>query len=116
MFKDRSTAAPRTPPTTTTVFDDEDVTMAIAQTLINMTEKKAKEKGVAIKDVEDSSKPIRSITTLQPLPTIDLKDKELDEELRVERERQEETSKVAIANMFDEVHARINADYELAAR
>ncbi|GJU86533.1 hypothetical protein Tco_1294079 [Tanacetum coccineum] len=115
-------------------------------------EGKAKEKGVAIKDVEDSSRPIRSITTLQPLPTIDPKDKgkvilqetepvekakkkvqgdvqierdaeialrlqaELDEELRVERERQEEASKVAIAEMFDEVQARIDADYELAAR
>ncbi|GJY89228.1 hypothetical protein Tco_0503856, partial [Tanacetum coccineum] len=147
-----STAAPRTPPTTTTVFDDEDVTMAMAQTLIKMKEEKAKEKGVAIKDVEDSSRPIRSITTLQPLPTIDPKDKgkgilqetksvektkkkvqgdaqierdaevalrlqaELDEELRVERERQEEASKVAIAEMFDEVQARIDADYELAAR
>ncbi|GJT39210.1 hypothetical protein Tco_0939075 [Tanacetum coccineum] len=70
-----STATPRTPPTTTTVFDDEDVTMAMAQTLIKMKEEKAKEKGVAIKDVEDSSRPIRSITTLQPLPTIDPKDK-----------------------------------------
>ncbi|GKB01038.1 putative ribonuclease H-like domain-containing protein, partial [Tanacetum coccineum] len=91
-------------------------------------EEKVKEKEVAIKDVEDSSRPIRSITTLQPLPTIDPKDKErdaeialrlqaeLDEELIVERERQEETSKVAIADMFDEVQARIDADYELAAR
>ncbi|GJR53998.1 putative ribonuclease H-like domain-containing protein [Tanacetum coccineum] len=70
-----STAAPRTPPTTTTVFDDEDVTMAMAQTLIKMKEEKAKEKGVVIKDVEDSSRPVRSITTLQPLPTIDPKDK-----------------------------------------
>ncbi|GKE28155.1 hypothetical protein Tco_1443539, partial [Tanacetum coccineum] len=109
-----STAAPRTPPTTTTVFDDEDVTMDMAQTLIKMKEEKAKKKGVSIKDVEDSSRPIRSITTLQHLPTIDPKDK--DEELRVERERQEEDSKVAIAEMFDEVQARIDADYELAAR
>ncbi|GKE88149.1 hypothetical protein Tco_1565624 [Tanacetum coccineum] len=38
------TAAPRTPPTTTTVFDDEDVTMDMAQTLIKMKEEKAKEK------------------------------------------------------------------------
>ncbi|GJX86731.1 hypothetical protein Tco_0337505 [Tanacetum coccineum] len=70
-----STAAPMTPPTTTTVFDDEDVTMAMAQTLIKMKEDKAKEKRVAIKDVEDFSRPIRSITTLQPLLTIDPKDK-----------------------------------------
>ncbi|GKD69384.1 hypothetical protein Tco_1323474 [Tanacetum coccineum] len=70
-----SSAAPRTPPTITTVFDDEDVTMAMDQTLIKMKEEKAKAKGVAIKDVEDSSIPIRSITTLQPLPTINPKDK-----------------------------------------
>ncbi|GKG10816.1 hypothetical protein Tco_0342216 [Tanacetum coccineum] len=31
-----STATPRTPPTTTIVFDDEDVTMSMAQTLIKM--------------------------------------------------------------------------------
>ncbi|GKC57812.1 hypothetical protein Tco_1085410 [Tanacetum coccineum] len=117
-----------------------------------MKEEKAKEKGVVIKDVKDSSRPIRLITTLQPLPTIDPKDKgkgilqgtkpvektkkkvqgdaqierdakialriqaKLGEELRVERERQEETFKVAIADMFDEVQAMIDVDYELAAR
>ncbi|GJX24541.1 hypothetical protein Tco_0230837, partial [Tanacetum coccineum] len=125
-LKTVSTAALGTPPTTTTVFDDEDVTMAMAQTLIKMNEEKAKEKGAVIKDVEDSSRLVRSITTLQPLPTIDLKDKdaevalrlqaELDEELRVERKRQEEASKVAIAEMFDEVQENMDADYELAAR
>ncbi|GJX50909.1 putative ribonuclease H-like domain-containing protein [Tanacetum coccineum] len=71
-----STAEPRTPPSSITVFDDEDVTMAMAQTLIKMKEQKAKEKGVTITDVEDSSvRPVRSITTLQPLQTIDTKDK-----------------------------------------
>ncbi|GJY07625.1 hypothetical protein Tco_0374679 [Tanacetum coccineum] len=63
----------RTPPTTTSIFDDEDITMA--QTLIKMKEEKAKEKGVTFKDVEDSSGPVRSITTLKPLPSIDPKDK-----------------------------------------
>ncbi|GKG25714.1 hypothetical protein Tco_0398860, partial [Tanacetum coccineum] len=32
------------------------------------------------------------------------------------RERQEETSKISIADMFDEVQAMIDADYELATR
>ncbi|GJZ02052.1 putative ribonuclease H-like domain-containing protein [Tanacetum coccineum] len=68
-----SDVEPRTPPTTTSIFDDEDITMA--QTLIKMKEEKAKEKGVAFKDVEDSSRPMRSITTLKPLPSIDPKDK-----------------------------------------
>ncbi|GKB00445.1 putative ribonuclease H-like domain-containing protein [Tanacetum coccineum] len=35
----------------------------------------AKEKGVAFKDVEDSSRPVRSVLTLKPLPSIDPKDK-----------------------------------------
>ncbi|GJW90252.1 putative ribonuclease H-like domain-containing protein [Tanacetum coccineum] len=70
-----STAEPRNPPTMTTIFDDKDVTMAMAQTLIKMKEEKAKEKGVAFKDVEDSSRPVKSITTLQSLPSIDPKDK-----------------------------------------
>nr|GEV19362.1 hypothetical protein [Tanacetum cinerariifolium] len=69
-----STAEPKTPPTTTTLFDDEYVT--IADTLVKMKSQKAKEKGVAFKDVDDSARPIRSITTLQPLLTIDLKDKD----------------------------------------
>ncbi|GKB88270.1 retrovirus-related pol polyprotein from transposon TNT 1-94 [Tanacetum coccineum] len=43
ISKKFSTAAPRAPPTTT-VFDDEDVTMAMAQTFIKMKEEKAKEK------------------------------------------------------------------------
>ncbi|GKE39690.1 hypothetical protein Tco_1463095, partial [Tanacetum coccineum] len=96
--------------------DTEVVNTAGEGTLIKMKEEKAKEKRVAIKDIEDFSRPIRSITTLQPLPTIDSKDKELDEELKVERERQGEASKVSIADMFDEVQARIDVDYELAAR
>ncbi|GJU33029.1 ribonuclease H-like domain-containing protein [Tanacetum coccineum] len=68
-----SVVEPRTPPTTTSIFDDEDITMA--QTLIKMKEEKAKEKGVSIKDIEDSSRPARSILTLKPLPIIDPKDK-----------------------------------------
>nr|GEX04356.1 hypothetical protein [Tanacetum cinerariifolium] len=56
-----------------TLFDDEDAT--IADTLVKMKNQKAKEKGIAFKDAENSARPIRSITTLQPLPTIDPKDK-----------------------------------------
>ncbi|GKA12081.1 hypothetical protein Tco_0691627 [Tanacetum coccineum] len=68
-----SAVEPRTPPTTTSIFDDEDIIMA--QTLIKMKEEKAKEKVVSIKDIEDSSRPARSILTLKPLLTIDPKDK-----------------------------------------
>ncbi|GJU93804.1 ribonuclease H-like domain-containing protein [Tanacetum coccineum] len=92
-----STAEPRTPPTTTTVFDDEDV--------------KAKEKGVVFKDVEDSSRPVRSITTLQPLPIIDPKDKDKElDKAQIERERQEEATNVTLTEEFDEIKARIDVD------
>ncbi|GJV05336.1 hypothetical protein Tco_1338905 [Tanacetum coccineum] len=40
-----------------------------------MKEEKAKEKGVSIKDIEDSLRPARSILTLKPLLIIDPKDK-----------------------------------------
>ncbi|GJS46716.1 hypothetical protein Tco_0596837 [Tanacetum coccineum] len=46
-----STATPSTPPTTTTVFDDEDVTMAMAQTLIKM--KEVKDKGVEFRNLDE---------------------------------------------------------------
>ncbi|GJW77253.1 hypothetical protein Tco_0138935 [Tanacetum coccineum] len=117
----------------------------------------AKAKGVAIKDVKDSSRPIKSITTLQHLPTIDPKDKgkgvlvekepekpekvkirdqglaqiESDAELaqrlheeelaeldraQKERQKQEEATSAALAEEFDEIQARIDADHELAVR
>nr|GEV58502.1 putative ribonuclease H-like domain-containing protein [Tanacetum cinerariifolium] len=143
-----STAEPKTLLTTTTLFDDEDVT--VADTLVKMKNRKAKEKGIAFKDADDSARLIRSITTLQPLPTIDPKDKgkgilqesepvkktkkndqdqierdaevalkiqaHLNEEARIERERQEEASKAALAEMYDEVQAQIDADHELAVK
>ncbi|GKA05150.1 hypothetical protein Tco_0684270 [Tanacetum coccineum] len=147
-----SAVEPRTPPTTTSIFDDEDITMA--QTLIKMKEEKAKEKGVSFKEVNDSSRPLRSITKHKPLPSIDPKDKgngilveeepvkikrndrgidqtKRDEELahklheeelaeiaRIQEENaaQEEASRVAIMEMFDEVQAGIDADALFAAK
>nr|GFB03870.1 hypothetical protein [Tanacetum cinerariifolium] len=51
-----------TPPTTTTIFGDEDLT--IARTLIKMWSEKAKEKGVAFRDVEKPPRLTRSTTIL----------------------------------------------------
>ncbi|GKB95923.1 hypothetical protein Tco_0982060 [Tanacetum coccineum] len=66
-----STAEPRIPPkTTTTAFEDEDI--SIAQTLLKMRSQKDKEigKGVAFRSAqEESARPTRI------LPTIDPKDK-----------------------------------------
>ncbi|GJR49613.1 hypothetical protein Tco_1400134 [Tanacetum coccineum] len=145
------TVEPRTPllNNNKNKFDDEDITMA--QTLIKMKEEKAKEKGVSIKDVEDSSRPARSILTLKPLPTIDPKDKvklsleepdfskkmtrsdfdaaqiardaeiarqlqDLQAEVERERQKEEEASKAAIAEMYDEVQAGIDANALAAQR
>nr|GEW40426.1 hypothetical protein [Tanacetum cinerariifolium] len=66
-----STAGLITTPTTTTIFDDEEMTLE--DTLIKLKDDKAK--GVAFKDSESIDTPARSIITLKPLPTIDPKDK-----------------------------------------
>ncbi|GJV65958.1 putative ribonuclease H-like domain-containing protein [Tanacetum coccineum] len=66
-----SVVGPRTPPTTTTIFNDEEITLV--DTLVKMKDNKAT--GVAFKDVEDTSRLARSVLTLRPLPTIDPKDK-----------------------------------------
>nr|GFA08209.1 hypothetical protein [Tanacetum cinerariifolium] len=73
-----SSVEPKTPPTKTTLFDNKDVT--IADTLVKLKNQKAKKKGIAFKDVDDSARPIRSITTIQPLLTIDPKDKGFEED------------------------------------
>ncbi|GJU56608.1 hypothetical protein Tco_1230322 [Tanacetum coccineum] len=73
-------ATPTDPTTTstptTTIFRDDET---IAEFLISMSQNKAKQKGVEIKDAEDSDRPratsTRSVLTLKPLPKIDPKDK-----------------------------------------
>ncbi|GKE40996.1 hypothetical protein Tco_1464401, partial [Tanacetum coccineum] len=63
----------------TTVFRDDE---NIAEFLVSMSQNKAKQKGVEIKDAEDSNRPkatsTRSVLTLKPLPQIDPKDKEVE--------------------------------------
>ncbi|GKE30624.1 hypothetical protein Tco_1446008, partial [Tanacetum coccineum] len=146
-----STATPMTPPTTTSVFKDEDIFLADALVMLS---DKTKLKGVAIKKVKESDRPERSILTLKPLPSIDPKDKgkgvlkespvkkvkrsdldaaqiakdaevarlvyeeelaELEKE-KEERQRQEQASVDYIANLYDEVQAKMDASEELAAR
>ncbi|GJS64257.1 hypothetical protein Tco_0678821 [Tanacetum coccineum] len=96
-----STAQPRTPPTTTTVFDDEDVTMAMARTLVKMKEEKAKEKGVAFKDLAHI-----------------LHEEELAEIERIQKEKaaQEDVSMAAIYEEYDTIQANIDADALFAVK
>ncbi|GKB55516.1 hypothetical protein Tco_0906269, partial [Tanacetum coccineum] len=142
------TADPTTPLTTTTIFGDEEMTLA--DTLVKMKDDKAK--GIAFKDTEELFRPARSVLTLKPLPTIDPKDRgkgvleepkpakkmtksdfdvaqvardeevarqlevKLQAEVERERQREEQASMDYIANLYDEVQARIDADHELAFR
>ncbi|GKA89926.1 hypothetical protein Tco_0811738 [Tanacetum coccineum] len=88
-----STAEPRTPSTTTTVFDDEDVTIAMAQTLIKIKGQKAKEKGVAITDVENSSR--IDVAEEQESP-------KSDEEAAIDYEHEKEELRMWLTIVLDE--------------
>ncbi|GJU51183.1 hypothetical protein Tco_1220738 [Tanacetum coccineum] len=98
-------ATPTTPTTTPTMFGDDET---IAQVLLNMSQAKAvsreKEKGVELKDVEETERPrptsTRSSLTLKPLPKIDPKDKgkkKIEEEDESETESDEQRA-IAIRN------------------
>ncbi|GJS99300.1 hypothetical protein Tco_0820470 [Tanacetum coccineum] len=116
-----STTKPSTPPlTTTTLIEDEDLT--IAQTLMKMRSVKSKEKS---KKKGVSSETATRLTRGQ----LDLKDKgkgimqELeklvkvkDEEVMLEIEREEEASNAALIEEWDTIKARIDADAQLAER
>ncbi|GJW53773.1 putative ribonuclease H-like domain-containing protein [Tanacetum coccineum] len=140
------TADPTTPPITTIIFDDEEMTLA--DTLVKIKDNKAK--GVVFKDTEELVRPERSVLTLKPLPSINPKDKgkgvleepepakkmtrsdfdaaqvardaevarqlevELQAEVERERQKEEQASMDYIANLYDEVQERIDADHELA--
>ncbi|GKA87656.1 hypothetical protein Tco_0809420 [Tanacetum coccineum] len=96
----------RTPPITTSIFDDEDITMA--QTLIKMKEEKKPGKGVDFKVIR-----LREIRLAHKLH-----EEELVKIARIQEEKaaQEEASRVAIMEMFDEVQAGIDADALFAAK
>ncbi|GKD01487.1 hypothetical protein Tco_1171761 [Tanacetum coccineum] len=67
-----STATPMTPPTITSVFEDEDIFLTDALVMLS---DKAKLKGVEIKEKNDAERPTISVLTLKPLPKINPKDK-----------------------------------------
>ncbi|GKD34094.1 hypothetical protein Tco_1249603 [Tanacetum coccineum] len=104
-----SVATPVTPPITITVFDD-DEDLTIAQTLVKMRSEKAKEKGVAFRDVEETPRLIISTTTLQPLLNINPKDRGKGVLVEEEPEKPEKVKK------RDQGLAQIESDAELALR
>ncbi|GJW81641.1 putative ribonuclease H-like domain-containing protein [Tanacetum coccineum] len=94
-----ATQATQTP--TSTIFGDDET---IAKVLLNMSQAKAvsreKEKGVELKDIEETDRPkptsTRSLLTLKPLLKIDPKDKgkkKIEEEDESESESDEERAK-----------------------
>nr|GEV06926.1 hypothetical protein [Tanacetum cinerariifolium] len=114
-----STAGSTTTLTTTTIFDDEEMTLA--DTLINLKDDKAKEKGKGVLEEPESAKKM----TKSDFDAAQIaRDEEIARQLEVElqayvereRHREEQASMNYIANLYDEVQERIDADHELAVR
>ncbi|GJT66785.1 hypothetical protein Tco_1018265 [Tanacetum coccineum] len=99
----------------------------------NKEKLKEKEKGVELKDVEESERPrptsTRSLLTLKPLPKIDPKEKgKKDEEMarkvqedweaeeEVKKLAEEEAIKATLSNEYYFIHARLNANKILAEK
>ncbi|GJZ88696.1 hypothetical protein Tco_0660478 [Tanacetum coccineum] len=100
-----SAATPSTPPTIATVFDDEDVTMAMAQTLIKLKKVKRRDQGLA--QIESDAELAQR-----------LHEEELEEldRAKKERQRQEEATNAALTEEFDDIQARTDADALFAAK
>ncbi|GKF27049.1 hypothetical protein Tco_0082943, partial [Tanacetum coccineum] len=105
-------------------FDSEDQHEKLIMSQ-NKEKLKEKEKGVELKDVEETERPrhtsTRSLLTLKPLLKIDPKDKdkkkiEEEDESDTESEAEEEATKAALSNEYDFIQARIAADRLLAER
>ncbi|GJS04324.1 hypothetical protein Tco_0320832 [Tanacetum coccineum] len=101
-----TTAEPITPPTITTDFEDDDLT--IAQTLMKMRSEKSKVRGVVMKEPSETA-----TRPMIPPQQHDPKDKaELEEEERLAKQREEDANIIE----WDDVQAMMDADYEPAAR
>ncbi|GJX13975.1 hypothetical protein Tco_0205733 [Tanacetum coccineum] len=100
-----STATLMTPPTTTSVFKDEDIFLADALVMLSY---KAKFKGVEIKEKKDAERPAISVLTLKPLLKIDPKDKS--------KGVLEEEPKPVKVKSKDQGEAQIKRDAEIALK
>ncbi|GJV53812.1 putative ribonuclease H-like domain-containing protein [Tanacetum coccineum] len=79
MFKDNDFDVLDAEQITTTGPSHVSIADQVSNARPEMKEVKAKEKGVEFRNVEEASRPVRSIATLQPLPKIDPKDKGREE-------------------------------------
>ncbi|GJS97629.1 hypothetical protein Tco_0804597 [Tanacetum coccineum] len=123
-----SAATPSTPPTITTIFDEEEPprlnrSTTTLQPLLTI-DSKDKGKGVLVE--EEPEKPVKVKRKDQGLAQIE-SDAELAQRLhgeelaeldraQKERQKQEEATSAALAKEFDEIQARIDVDHELAVR
>ncbi|GJU41149.1 putative ribonuclease H-like domain-containing protein [Tanacetum coccineum] len=110
-----ATQATQTP--TSTIFGDDE---AIAKVLLNMSQAKAvsreKEKGVELKDIEETDRPrptsTRSLLTLKPLPKIDPKDKG---KKKIEEEDESESESDGIPEA-EKKFKQLESDEEMARK
>ncbi|GKC39387.1 hypothetical protein Tco_1051771, partial [Tanacetum coccineum] len=96
----------------TTVFRDDET---IAEFLISMSQNKAKQKGVEIKDAEDSDRP-RAISTRSDEEIARKVQEDWEAEEEMKKLSEEEATKAALIQDFDDIQAIIEADRLLAAR
>ncbi|GJR74591.1 putative ribonuclease H-like domain-containing protein [Tanacetum coccineum] len=100
-----------------TIFGDDEI---IAKVLLNMSQAKAvskeKEKGVELKDVEETDRPrptsTRSLLTLKPLPKIDPKDKGKN---KIEEEDESESESDGIPKA-EKKFTQLESDEEMARK
>ncbi|GJV62684.1 hypothetical protein Tco_1473512 [Tanacetum coccineum] len=105
------------PPPTSTIFGDDET---IAKVLLNMSQAKAvsreKEKGVELKDIEETDRPrptsTRSLLTLKPLPKIDPKDKG---KKKIEEEDESESESDGIPEA-EKKFKQLESDEEMARK
>ncbi|GKB88534.1 putative ribonuclease H-like domain-containing protein, partial [Tanacetum coccineum] len=110
-----TTQATQTP--TSTIFGDDET---IAKVLLNMSQAKAvsreKEKGVELKDIEETDRPrptsTRSLLTLKPLPKIDPKDKG---KKKIEEEDESESESDGIPEA-EKKFKQLESDEEMARK
>ncbi|GJV83766.1 hypothetical protein Tco_1523664 [Tanacetum coccineum] len=110
-----TTQATQTP--TSTIFRDDET---IAKVLLNMSQAKAvsreKEKGVELKDIEETDRPrptsTRSLLTLKPLPKIDPKDKG---KKKIEEEDESESESDGIPEA-EKKFKQLESDEEMARK
>nr|GEU56634.1 copia protein [Tanacetum cinerariifolium] len=114
-----STAGLTSTPTTTKIFDDEEMTLA--DTLIKLKDDKAKDKWKGVLEEPKSAKKMtRSDFDATQIAKVEEIARQLEVELQVEVERETQREQQAfmnyIANLYDEVQERIDVDHELAVK